>query len=43
MHPVIPLAQALAKYIEQLVALPDELRAPTLKKYRKLCDCHNER
>jgi hypothetical protein len=46
MHPVVPLVQALAKHIEQLVALPDELRATTLKKYRKLCDscgCHNER
>jgi hypothetical protein len=44
MHPVVPLVQALA--VEQLVALPDELRATTLKKYRKLCDscgCHNER
>ena len=46
MHPVVPLVQALAKHIEQLVALPDELCATTLKKYRKLCDsccCHNER
>jgi hypothetical protein len=46
MHPVVPLVQALAKHIEQLVALPDELRATTLRKYRKLCDscgCHNER
>ncbi len=46
MHPVVPLVQALAKHIEQLVALPDELRATTLKKYRKLCDscgCHNKR
>jgi len=38
MHPVVPLVQALAKHIEQLVALPDELRATTLRKYRKLCD-----
>jgi hypothetical protein len=46
MHPVVPLVQALAKHIEQLVALPDELHAITFKKYRKLCDsccCHNER
>ena len=46
MHPVVLLVQALAKHIEQLVALPDELRATTLRKYRKLCDscgCHNER
>ncbi len=48
MHPVVPLVQVLAKHIEKLVALPDELRATTLKKYRKLrlcdsCGCHNER
>jgi hypothetical protein len=45
MHPVVPLVQALAKHIEQLVALPDELRETTLKKYRQLCDscCHTMR
>jgi len=45
-HPVVPMVQALAKHIEQLVALPDELRETTIRKYKKLCDscgCHNER
>ena len=45
-HPVVPMVQALAKHIEQLVALPDELRDTTIRKYKKLCDtcgCHNER
>ncbi len=38
MHPVVPQVQELAKHIEQLVVLPDELHSTTLKKYRKLCD-----
>ena len=45
-HPVVLMVQALAKHIEQLVALPDELRDTTIRKYKKLCDscgCHNER
>ena len=35
-HPVVPMVQALAKHIEQLVALPDELRETTIRKYKKL-------
>ena len=38
--------QALAKHIEQLVALPDELRQTTIRRFKRLCDscgCHNER
>jgi ribonuclease HI len=45
-HPVVHMIQALAKHIEQLVALPDELRETTIRKYKKLCDscgCHNAR
>ena len=45
-HPVVPMIQALAKHIEQLVALPDELRETAIRKYKRLCDncgCHNER
>ncbi len=44
-HPVVPMVQALAKHIEQLVALPDELRETTIRRYKRLCDscgCHNE-
>jgi ribonuclease HI len=44
-HPVVLMVQALAKHIEQLVALPDGLRETTIRKYKKLCDscgCHNE-
>jgi hypothetical protein len=40
------MIQALAKHIEQLVAMPDELRLSTIRKFKKLCDscgCHNER
>ena len=40
------LVQALAKHIEQLVALPDDLRQDTIARYRKLCaacGCHNAR
>ena len=45
-HPVVPMIQALAKHVEQLVALPDELRETTIRKYKRLCDscgCHNAR
>ncbi len=45
-HPVVPMVQALAKLIEQLVALPDALRETTIRRFKKLCDscgCHNER
>jgi hypothetical protein len=40
------MIQALAKHVEQLVALPDELRETAICKYKRLCDscgCHNER
>jgi hypothetical protein len=40
------MVQALAKHIEQLVALPDALRETTIRRFKKLCDscgCHNER
>ena len=43
---MVPMVQALAKHIEQLVALPDDLRETTIRKYKKLCGscgCHNER
>ena len=39
------MIQALATHIEQLVALPDELRDTTIRKFKQLCDscgCHNE-
>ena len=39
------LTQALAKHIEQMVALPDDLRQETIARYKQLCDtcgCHNE-
>ena len=42
-HPLVHLIQALAGHIEQLVALPDELRATTRRQYQRLCDncgCH---
>ncbi len=45
-HPKVILMQALAKHIEQLVALPDELRETTIRRFKWLCDkcgCHNER
>ena len=45
-HPRVLLVQALAKHIEQLVALPDDLRQDTIARYRKLCSacgCHNAR
>jgi hypothetical protein len=49
MHTVtlVPMIQALAKHVEaveQLVALPDELRATAICKYKRdSCGCHNER
>jgi len=45
-HPRVLLIQALATHIEQLVALPDQLRADTIARYHKLCDscgCHTPR
>ena len=45
-HPRVLLVQALAKHIEQLVALPDDLRKETITRYRELCTacgCHNAR
>ncbi len=45
-HPKVIMMQALAKHIEQLVALPDELRETTIRRFKRLCDkcgCHNER
>ncbi len=44
-HPVVLMVQALAKHIEQLVALPDELRETCIRKFRKLCEscgCTND-
>ena len=44
-HPKVIMVQALAKHIEQLVALPDELRETTVRRFKRLCDkcgCHNE-
>jgi hypothetical protein len=43
---VVLMVQALAKHIEQLVALPDALRKTTIRRFKKLCDsccCRNER
>ena len=40
------LIQALATHVQQLVALPDELRASTIERFRQLCTscgCINER
>ncbi len=31
---MVPMIQALAKHIEQLVAMPDELRLSTIRKLR---------
>ena len=45
-HPVVPMVQALAKHVEQLVALPDELRETCIRRFRMLCEscgCNNER
>ena len=45
-HPKVIMVQALAKHIEQLIALPDELRETTIRRFTRLCDkcgCHNER
>ncbi len=43
---MVTMVQALEKHIEQLVALPDELRETIIRKFKKLshsCGCHNER
>ena len=45
-QPRVILVQALAKHIEQLVALPDDLREETIARYRRLCvacGCHTAR
>ena len=45
-HPRVLLIQALSKHIEQLVALPDDLRQDTIERYKRLCascGCHNAR
>jgi hypothetical protein len=45
-HPVVLMVQALAKHVEQLVALPDELRETYIRNSRKFCEscgCNNER
>jgi hypothetical protein len=45
-HPRVILIQALATHIQQLVALPDELRASTIDRFRRLCTtcgCTTER
>ena len=42
-HPRVYLVQALSMHVEQLVALPDDLRATTVEQYRQLCaetGCH---
>ena len=45
-QPRVILVQTLAKHIEQLVALPDDLREETISRYRRLfvaCGCHTAR
>ena len=45
-HPRVLMIQALTTHIEQLCALPDELRQTTIDRYRRLCvrcGCHTER
>ena len=45
-HPRVLMIQALTTHIEQLCALPDELRQTTIARYRRLCvrcGCHTER
>ncbi len=45
-HPKVILMQLLAKHIEQLVALTDELHETTIRGFKRLCDkcgCHNKR
>ena len=45
-HPRVLMIQALTTHIEQLCALPDELRQHTISRYRRLCaqcGCHTER
>ncbi len=48
MHPSVQMMQALAKHVEQLVVLADELRETAICTYKRLGDscaggCHNER
>ena len=45
-HPRVLLVQALAKHIEQLVALSDDLRQDTIERYKRFCyncGCHTAR
>ena len=45
-HPVVAMIQALSKHIEQLVALPDDIRHDTVARFKRLCancGCHNAR
>jgi hypothetical protein len=45
-HPRVALVQALTTHIEQLYALPDDLRQTTIDRYIRLCNrcgCHIER
>ena len=45
-QPRVILVQALAKHVEQLVALPDDLREETIARYPRLyvaCGCHTAR
>ena len=45
-HPIVSMIQALSKHIEQLVALPDDLRQDTIARYKRLCTncgCHTQR
>lgn len=45
-HPRVVLIQALSTHVRQLVALADDLRESTIRRYRKLCSscgCLNER
>ena len=45
-HPRVLMIQALTTHIQQLCALPDELRQNTINRYRRLCErcgCHTER
>ena len=45
-HPRVYLVQALASHVEQLVALPDDLRKTAIEQYRQLCTdtgCHTAR
>ena len=45
-RPRVAVEQALTTHIEQLCALPDDLRLTTIDRYIRLCNrcgCHNER